>query len=141
MKKLIAVVLLVIVGLTYYFVSVKGSSVKRWYTQNQVTNGKKLFTANCASCHGLNAEKTVNWRQTLPDGSYPPPALNGTAHAWHHPFEQLVSQIDDGGAQYGGKMPAFKDTLNEEEKKDVISYFQSFWNDKIYATWFKRSGL
>ncbi len=141
MKKLILVSVLVLVALAYYFTSAQDNKNGRWYTQAQVVKGKKLFAANCASCHGLNAEKTVNWRKKLPDGSYPPPALNGTAHAWHHTLAQLMTRINDGGEKYGGKMPAFRGTLNDEEKKDVISYFQSFWNDQIYNSWKERNKM
>ncbi len=61
-----------------------GSSDKignRWYTKEQVTKGQELFANNCAVCHGQKAESTPNWRKKLSDGSYPPPPLNGTAHA------------------------------------------------------------
>ena len=141
MKRLIIASIVVIFAMGYYFVNAKSGEDGRWYTKAQVLKGKKLFAANCASCHGLNAQKTENWRQKLADGSYPPPPLNGTAHAWHHPFDNLISQIQDGGAKYGGKMPGFRGVLDKEEEKDVISYFQSFWNDKIYDSWAKRSGL
>ncbi|MFK5882685.1 MAG: cytochrome c [Sulfurospirillum sp.] len=141
MKKLILIAILALVAFAYYFISAKDSKNSRWYTQAQVIKGKKLFAANCASCHGLKAEKTVNWRKKLPDGSYPPPALNGTAHAWHHSFAQLMAQINDGGEKYGGKMPAFRGALNDDEKKDIISYFQSFWNDKTYNSWKERSKM
>jgi mono/diheme cytochrome c family protein len=56
----------------------------RWYTGNQVKRGAAVFAQNCAECHGANADATPNWRETTPDGKYPPPPLNGTAHAWHH---------------------------------------------------------
>jgi hypothetical protein len=53
----------------------------------------------------------------------------------------LKKVIDEGGVPLGGKMPGFKDKLNEEEKLAVISYFQSFWNDEIYRAWLARGGL
>ncbi len=142
MKTLIGVSLVIILAMGYYFTTGKSKSGNsRWYTKAQVENGRKLFAANCASCHGLKAEKTLNWREKLADGSYPPPPLNGSAHAWHHSFAQLIRQINDGGAIYGGKMPGFRGALDDSEKKDIISYFQSFWNDKIYKSWYERSGL
>jgi len=140
MKKLIIATVVIIFAMGYYFVNAKGDNA-RWYTKNQVATGKKLFAVNCASCHGANAEKSLNWRQKLADGSYPPQPLNGSAHSWHHSFAQLINQINNGGAQYGGTMPGFRGVLNDEEKKDIISYFQSFWNDQIYKAWYKHSGL
>jgi mono/diheme cytochrome c family protein len=113
---------------------------QRWYTQSQVENGKQVFANNCASCHGYNAEKTKDWTKTLVDGSYPPPPLNDKAHAWHHPYSQLVSIIKKGGKPYKGNMPAFQDTLNDDEIDEAIAYFQSFWSDKYYGYWIQRGG-
>ena len=119
----------------------KTYSTSRWYTQKQVVQGKKLFLANCAVCHGKVAQKTVNWKKTLADGSYPPPPLNGTAHAWHHPKSMLKEIVANGGTLYGGKMPPFKDILSENERDSVIAFFQNFWSDKIYSAWKKNGGL
>lgn len=140
MKWLILGTVVILFAMGYYFENAKGSN-ERWYTKAQVAKGEKLFAANCAVCHGLKAQKTINWRQKLPNGHYTPPPLNGSAHAWHHTFAQFINQIDNGGVQYGGTMPAFKGVFTDEEKKDIISYFQSFWNDKIYKDWYGRSGL
>ena len=106
----------------------------RWYSQPQVDTGSVVFANNCAQCHGDNAEGLVNdWRARLDDGSFPPPPLNGTAHAWHHPNSVLLQVINNGGAAFGGNMPAFENVLNEADKLAVIAYFQSYWNDEIYA--------
>jgi mono/diheme cytochrome c family protein len=113
----------------------------RWYAQSQVDLGKKVYADNCISCHREDAQGTFNWKTPDPDGKYPPPPLNGTAHAWHHPFGVLKRVIDDGGVPLGGKMPGFKEKLNDEEKLAVISYFQSFWSDEIYNAWISRGGL
>lgn len=113
----------------------------RWYTVSQVELGKKVYTENCIACHNENARGTTEWRQPLPDGSYPPPPLNGTAHAWHHPISVLKKVINEGGVPMGGKMPAFGGKLNDDEKLAVIAYFQNFWPDEIYQGWMKRGGL
>jgi len=114
----------------------------RWYTQWQVDKGEKVFEKNCVSCHGQQAQGiTADWKKTLPDGSYPPPPLNGSAHAWHHPFTMLKRTINKGGIPLGGKMPPFKDVLKEDEKENVIAYFQSFWSERIYQAWLQRGGL
>ena len=126
---------------TYIFAQEKASLNERWYTQEDVTKGKKLFINNCSSCHGKKAQKTLNWKRTLKDGTYPPPPLNGTAHAWHHPKSQLERIILNGGQLYDGTMPAFKNVLNKEEISYIISYFQNFWNTEIYNTWFNNAGL
>ncbi len=114
---------------------------KRWYSDEQLQLGKQVFAQNCASCHGINAQGTFNWKKPGADGSFPPPPLNGSAHSWHHPLKLLMRTIDQGGVPLGGKMPGFKDKLSKEEKLAAIAYFQSKWSDKIYNAWVKRGGL
>jgi mono/diheme cytochrome c family protein len=113
----------------------------RWYTQSQIGIGKQLYLQHCVVCHLEDARGTDNWKQTTSDGKYPPPPLNGTAHAWHHPLSVLKKVIAEGGIPLGGKMPGFADKLDEQQSLAVISYFQSFWTDEIYAAWIARGGL
>ena len=115
--------------------------VERWNSVEQVALGREVFTQNCAVCHGAEAQGTVSdWRETLDDGSFPPPPLNGSAHAWHHPQEVLLRVIDYGGEAMGGKMPAFIDVLEQDEKLAAVAYFQSFWTDEIYQQWMQMGG-
>ena len=107
----------------------------RWYDSSRVSLGKTVYEANCKSCHLQDAKGTQDWKKTMPDGSYPPPPLNGTAHAWHHSINVLLTVINDGGIPNGGKMPAFKNSLSQDQKLSVIAYFQSFWTDEIYSKW------
>ena len=112
------------------------SSEARWYSEEQVASGSKIFEVNCSGCHGARAEgRYANWKQKLPDGSFPPPPLDGSAHAWHHPRSVLLDVIENGGLAFGGKMPAFGTTLKGEDKLAVIAYFQNFWDDEIYSQW------
>ncbi|MFT7471571.1 MAG: mono/diheme cytochrome c family protein [Kiritimatiellia bacterium] len=115
--------------------------VERWNSAEQVVLGREVFTQNCAVCHGAQAQGTVeDWREKLDDGSFPPPPLNGSAHAWHHPQEILLRVIDYGGEAMGGKMPAFIDVLENDEKLAAVAYFQSFWSDDIYQQWMQMGG-
>tara|TARA_B110000858_G_scaffold197470_2_gene259232 strand:- start:51256 stop:51759 length:504 start_codon:yes stop_codon:yes gene_type:complete len=117
------------------------ANVGRWYDGEQVVLGREVFTQNCAVCHGAQAQGIVgDWREKLDDGSFPPPPLNGSAHAWHHPQEVLMRVIDYGGEAMGGKMPAFIDVLERDEKLAAIAYFQSFWSEETYQQWMKMGG-
>lgn len=108
----------------------------RWFTEKQFEVGKQVFTTHCASCHGTRAQGIVeDWRQRNPDGSFPAPPLDGSAHAWHHPLSVLIQQIKEGGIKLGGTMPAFKNTLTDEEAIAAVAYFQSFWNEQTYQRW------
>lgn len=108
----------------------------RWYTTGQVEQGRDLFQAQCASCHGDRAQGLVSdWRKTDANGNYPPPPLNGSAHAWHHPLVVLENTIKAGGVPLGGVMPGFAGTLSDTEVRSTIAFFQSHWSDEIYARW------
>ena len=107
----------------------------RWYSDELLIRGTDLFKQNCETCHGLNAEATTNWKQTDANGNYPPPPLNGTAHAWHHSKDLLKKTILEGGANIGGLMPSFSGQLSSAEVDAVIAYFQSKWPDELYQKW------
>ena len=113
-----------------------GSVDGRWYTAEQDDQGQALFSTHCASCHGDRAQGLAeDWKKTDANGNYPPPPLNGSAHAWHHPLVVLENTIAAGGAPVGGVMPGFAGTLGDEEARATIAYFQSLWSDEIYARW------
>jgi mono/diheme cytochrome c family protein len=110
-------------------------TVTRWYDAQRVARGDEVFRQNCAACHGTNAEGAPNWQKPGPDGKYPAPPLNGTAHAWHHPFASLKDTIRNGTARLGGSMPPWRDKLSEQDIESVIAWFQSHWPDELYAAW------
>ncbi len=113
----------------------------RWYSAGQVAAGAAVFAEHCAECHGGEAQGTVaDWRARLPDGSFPPPPLNGSAHTWHHPISVLLRVIDMGGESLGGQMPGFGQVLGDEEKLAAIAWFQEFWSDEIYEQWLMMGG-
>jgi mono/diheme cytochrome c family protein len=107
----------------------------RWYSVQQVVQGGPVFAEHCAACHGARAEGAEEWFRRLPDGRWPPPPLNGTAHAWHHPLWQLRQQIREGSNPEHGNMPGFAGVLSGAEIDAVIAWFQSFWPEEIYAAW------
>ena len=116
--------------------------VKRWYSTAQLIRGKNVFKNNCAECHGDKGQGLVeNWREAQPDGKFPAPPLNGSAHAWHHSKALLLNTVTNGGIAVGGSMPAFKDKLSDKEKEAVIAFVTSLWPDKTYAMWAQRNQL
>lgn len=101
----------------------------------KVSRGGRLYQQNCAECHGNAAQGAPNWRQRDADGMFPPPPLNGTGHAWHHPRNMLHHVIANGSPGGQGKMPAWRDKLSDEEIDDIIAWFQSKWPDQVYSAW------
>ena len=97
-------------------------------------DGDALFHQYCASCHGEKAvgEDLANlqggWRK---DGSRIAPALNGTAHSWHHEPELLYDYIKSGSVAPDSPMPSYGDELDDAQIKAIIEYFQALWPEKI----------
>lgn len=111
---------------------------KRWYAFQHVSRGGRVFQENCAACHGKKGEGGANWRKSGPDGKYPPPPLNGTGHAWHHPLKMLFHVVKNGSPGGQGNMPGWQEKLSDEDMIAAIAWFQSKWPDEIYAAWSQR---
>lgn len=111
------------------------NAAERWYSNEQIKQGEIVFKSICGTCHGQNAEATPNWRTTDANGKYPPPPLDGSAHAWHHSIDLLRKTVREGGIQLGGSMPAFEKVLSAQQIDQAIAYFQSKWSDEIYDRW------
>lgn len=115
-----------------------GLMPKRQYDQAVLDQGRKIYSENCAQCHGANAEGATNWHKRNEDGTFPPPPLNGTGHAWHHSTAVLTDMIKNGSKPGEGNMPAWKDRLSDEQISTVIQWFQSQWPDPVYAAWYEQ---
>ena len=118
--------------------SLNASAADRWYDDKIIASGSQRFQHNCAVCHGANAQGTREWKKTDSSGRYPPPPLNGSAHAWHHSIPQLARSIKEGGIQLGGVMPGFGGQLDDQQILALIAYFQSKWPEEFYQAWHNR---
>ncbi len=103
----------------------------------QVRRGGELFEKNCAVCHGQKGEGGANWRQRDASGKFPPPPLNGTGHAWHHPMKILRYVIKNGSPGGQGNMPAWKDKLSDAQIDEIIAWMQAQWPDQAYQAWYQ----
>jgi mono/diheme cytochrome c family protein len=101
----------------------------------KIKHGVAVYGKNCASCHGPNGEAMTNWREQGADGRYPPPPLDGSAHAWHHSTATLERMIREGSPD--GGMPAWNGKLSDQEIGDVIVWIKTLWPDEIYDIWYK----
>ena len=121
-------------------VVIQGTAVPPVPTLNpsSVTRGETLYAQFCAACHGANLEGELNWQSPRPDGSYPAPPHDSSGHTWHHPDDQLVEVIIDGGNPVlGATMPPFGDKLSSEEVGQVLAYIKSRWgtDEREFQWW------
>ncbi|MDG4719519.1 MULTISPECIES: c-type cytochrome [Thalassospira] len=101
-----------------------------------VALGKKVYDANCASCHGARFEGEANWRERGEDGLLPAPPHDESGHTWHHPDAVLFALTKYGpavmaGDGYKSAMPGFEGVLSDEEILASLSYIKSRWPDEI----------
>lgn len=103
-----------------------------------VALGKKVYDANCASCHGAKLEGEPDWRQRGADGLLPAPPHDETGHTWHHPDALLFAVTKYGpaamaGDDYKSAMPGFEDVLTDEEVLASLSYIKSRWPKDVVS--------
>jgi mono/diheme cytochrome c family protein len=112
--------------------------VERRQDAAQVARGKAVYDGYCLECHGAGGKgQPGDWRVRDADGHFPPPPLDDSAHAWHHPTADLLAVIREGSPQGQGKMPAWQGRLSEQQMHDVVAYIKSLWSDEVYALWSK----
>jgi mono/diheme cytochrome c family protein len=98
------------------------------------SEGRALYTANCASCHGADLEGQPDWMKRLPSGRLPAPPHDDTGHTWHHSDRQLFTIVKFGLAAispgYESDMPAFEGKLSDEQITKVFEYIKSTWSER-----------
>jgi len=109
----------------------------------RVAQGAIVYAQECATCHGAKLEGAPDWKQSLPDGSFPSPPHDNSGHTWHHPDSLLLAIIADGGdPAYNSKMPALRDKLTEQERQAVLEFIKSKWgkNEREFQWWMTAIG-
>ncbi len=96
-------------------------------TSDSIARGEALFQADCLSCHGVTGQGDG----PLAEGMFPKPADFTAAHTMVHPDGQLFAWIQNG--KPGTDMPAFGDTLTDEQIWDLINYIQVGFQGKPAA--------
>lgn len=98
-----------------------------------VALGEILYQTNCASCHGADLQGNPDWMTPNPDGSYPPPPHDNSGHSWHHPDQNLLVLIRDGSDFPQSRMPAFGQTLDDDQIMAILDYLKSHWGPQERA--------
>jgi len=97
-------------------------------------SGARIFAEYCSACHGNQAVGETPGTPTAPqEAARLAPALDGTAHSWHHEDEQLRQFIRDGMLAQGGRMPPWGSLLGATEIDHLIAYIKSLWGPRERA--------
>lgn len=107
-----------------------------------IMRGAALYQAQCAACHGAELEGQPDWQVPGPDGVLPAPPHDETGHTWHHDNGLLFDYTRRGGEAalaargitgFTSGMPAFGDTLSDDEIWDILAYIRSTWSAEVQA--------
>jgi len=80
--------------------------------------GKKIFSANCISCHGKNG----NGKGPASAGMSPPPANFTDPEFWNGKTDSFLIHVIQNGL---GSMPSWSDSLTPQNIEDVLSYIKT----------------
>jgi len=101
------------------------------------TDGARLYSEHCSSCHGISREGQPDWKTRRPDGKLPAPPHDATGHTWHHSDKQLIAIIRDGLATivpgYVTDMPAYGSVLSDAEISAILQYLKDEWPERERA--------
>mgnify|MGYP006393665931 CR=1 FL=1 len=106
---------------------------------DEIALGRRVYDAECASCHGADLQGQPDWQSPGADGLMPAPPHDATGHTWHHPDAMLFALTRDGlgavlrDSDYESGMPAFAGQLSDDEIRAALSFIKSTWPDEIRA--------
>ena len=97
--------------------------------------GKRIYAAQCASCHGPRGEGQPEWDRPNAAGEMPAPPHDRRGHTWKHSDAMLYRIVANGWRDPFNKtrrltMPAFERTLSAQEIRDVIDYLKPMWTSE-----------
>jgi len=136
---IVILIIIIAIGLFNFVVndnSAQASVSLKPKDKSLIKLGKKIYTQNCASCHGVNLEGEKKWMSRLPNGMMPAPPHDEKGHTWHHNDNYLFMITKYGveeilGEKYPNNMPAYKEILSDKEIISVLSYIKSTWPPRV----------
>ncbi|WP_422377026.1 c-type cytochrome [Roseibium sp.] len=102
-----------------------------------VRQGAGIYEQACAACHGNQLQGEPDWQTANADGTLPAPPHDQTGHTWHH-SDDLLFRITKFGTRkalgletVASNMPAFEETLTDEDIVAVLSFIKASWPEDI----------
>jgi mono/diheme cytochrome c family protein len=90
------------------------------------SRGGAIYATHCASCHGDGGMGDG------PAGASLDPAAAPVAHSSQMMGDgYLFWRVSEGGTQFTSAMPAWKETLDEQARWDVINYIRALGEGKV----------
>ena len=100
-------------------------------TTSAEERGHDLYVSKCQSCHGKNGTGENYSIESLTNKEYiMAPAMDASAHAWHHTDEALQNTILEGSTRTA-RMAAWKNSgISEADSQDLVAYIKSLWTQR-----------
>jgi hypothetical protein len=94
-------------------------------------DGRLIYEANCASCHGLDGRGETAREALLP---VQPPDFTDCKFGTPEPNSDWLATTHEGGLARGFDrlMPAFGEVLGDDEIVDVVQYLRTFCKDPVW---------
>ncbi|MBT4079663.1 MAG: cytochrome c [Gammaproteobacteria bacterium] len=101
-------------------------------TSEQEMRGQKLYVDKCQSCHGINGVGETYTIEALTNRDYlMAPAMDESAHAWHHTDEALIKTILEGSPRQSRMEAWGKLGVTQKDAEDLVAYMKSLWGERI----------
>ena len=105
------------------------------FRSEAAADGRAIYAAQCAACHGAELEGQPDWQTRLASGRLPAPPHDASGHTWHHPDGVLFRIVKEGtaavvGGGYASDMPAFGGILSDDEIRAVLAYIKGTWPER-----------
>lgn len=124
-------------SLLFGFVSISHAGKADADNPQQVSRGKLVYKKFCSLCHGVDLKGQPNWRVRNAEGKLPAPPHDESGHTWHHADDLIFGMTKFGivppygPKDYKSDMPAWENTLSDDDIWAVIAYIKSQWPEEL----------